>query len=54
MFGDILRYGQSDEKFFLHGVICFILIGRDTTLAALTWFFWLLLTFDIQAVDILL
>ncbi|KAK1420541.1 hypothetical protein QVD17_22220 [Tagetes erecta] len=34
--------GHSDEKFIADIVINFILAGRDTTSAALTWFFWLL------------
>ncbi|KAH6824004.1 hypothetical protein C2S53_019453 [Perilla frutescens var. hirtella] len=34
--------GHSDEEFVTDVVICFILAGRDTTSAALTWFFWLL------------
>lgn len=37
-----LSSGQSDEEFVTDVVICFILAGRDTTSAALTWFFWLL------------
>lgn len=37
-----LSSGQSDEEFVVDVVICFILAGRDTTSAALTWFFWLL------------
>ncbi|KAL7115111.1 hypothetical protein ACP275_04G164100 [Erythranthe tilingii] len=34
--------GHSDEDFVADIVISFILAGRDTTSAALTWFFWLL------------
>ena len=34
--------GHSDESFVVDIVISFILAGRDTTSAALTWFFWLL------------
>ncbi|KAI5315838.1 hypothetical protein L3X38_045014 [Prunus dulcis] len=34
--------GHSDEKFVTDIVISFTLAGRDTTSAALTWFFWLL------------
>ncbi|KAD3338350.1 hypothetical protein R6Q59_027003 [Mikania micrantha] len=34
--------GHSDEKFVTDIVISFILAGRDTTSAALTWFFWLI------------
>ncbi|KAB2602227.1 cytochrome P450 94A1-like [Pyrus ussuriensis x Pyrus communis] len=37
-----LSSGHTDEKFVTDIVISFILAGRDTTLAALTWFFWLL------------
>ncbi|XP_076883710.1 cytochrome P450 94A1-like [Bidens hawaiensis] len=36
------RFLSSDEKFVTDIVISFILAGRDTTSAALTWFFWLL------------
>ncbi|KAK9057367.1 hypothetical protein SSX86_022202 [Deinandra increscens subsp. villosa] len=36
-----LSSGQLDEKFVTDMVISFILAGRDTTSAALTWFFWL-------------
>ncbi|XP_062080671.1 cytochrome P450 94A2-like [Humulus lupulus] len=36
-----LSSGHSDEKFVTDIVISFILAGRDTTSAALTWFFWL-------------
>ncbi|CAL5357414.1 unnamed protein product [Camellia sinensis] len=34
--------GHSDENFVTDIVISFILAGRDTTSAALTWFFWLI------------
>ncbi|KAL2934646.1 Cytochrome P450 94A2 [Bienertia sinuspersici] len=37
-----LKSGHSDEKFVTDIVISFLLAGRDTTSAALTWFFWLL------------
>lgn len=37
-----LNSGHSDESFVVDIVISFILAGRDTTSAALTWFFWLL------------
>ncbi|CAA2978167.1 cytochrome P450 94A2-like [Olea europaea subsp. europaea] len=37
-----LSSGHSDEDFVTDIVISFILAGRDTTSAALTWFFWLL------------
>lgn len=33
--------GHSDENFITDIVISFILAGRDTTSAALSWFFWL-------------
>ncbi|XP_074278077.1 cytochrome P450 94A1-like [Silene latifolia] len=36
-----LKSGHSDEKFVTDIVISFLLAGRDTTSAALTWFFWL-------------
>ncbi|XP_031110520.1 cytochrome P450 94A2-like [Ipomoea triloba] len=35
-----LSSGHSDENFVMEIVISFILAGRDTTSAALTWFFW--------------
>ncbi|KAK9996708.1 hypothetical protein SO802_021394 [Lithocarpus litseifolius] len=38
----ILSSGHSDENFMTNIVISFIIAGCDTTLAALTWFFWLL------------
>ncbi|XP_055823043.1 cytochrome P450 94A1-like [Solanum dulcamara] len=34
--------GHSDEDFVTDIVISFILAGRDTTSAVLTWFFWLI------------
>nr|AJD25218.1 cytochrome P450 CYP94A48 [Salvia miltiorrhiza] len=37
-----LSSGHKDEDFITDIVISFILAGRDTTSAALTWFFWLL------------
>ncbi|KAI7751735.1 hypothetical protein M8C21_012817 [Ambrosia artemisiifolia] len=37
-----LSSGYSDERFICDIIISFILAGRDTTSAALTWFFWLL------------
>ncbi|XP_027368066.1 cytochrome P450 94A2-like [Abrus precatorius] len=37
-----LSSGYSDEEFVTDIIISFILAGRDTTSAALTWFFWLL------------
>ncbi|KAF8041504.1 hypothetical protein BT93_A0184 [Corymbia citriodora subsp. variegata] len=37
-----LTSGHSDEDFVIDIVISFILAGRDTTSAALTWYFWLL------------
>ncbi|CAI0434331.1 unnamed protein product [Linum tenue] len=37
-----LSSGHSDEEFVRDIVISFILAGRDTTSAALTWFFWLI------------
>ncbi|KAK7345804.1 hypothetical protein VNO77_16415 [Canavalia gladiata] len=37
-----LSSGYSDEEFVMDIIISFILAGRDTTSAALTWFFWLL------------
>ncbi|KAK6164547.1 hypothetical protein DH2020_001411 [Rehmannia glutinosa] len=36
-----LSSGHKDEVFVTDIVISFILAGRDTTSAALTWFFWL-------------
>ncbi|XP_059432660.1 cytochrome P450 94A2-like [Corylus avellana] len=37
-----LSSGHSDENFVTDIVISFILAGRDTTSAALTWYLWLL------------
>ncbi|KAK6128229.1 hypothetical protein DH2020_038033 [Rehmannia glutinosa] len=37
-----LSSGHSDENFVVDIVISFIMAGRDSTPAALTWFFWLL------------
>ncbi|KAJ9543546.1 hypothetical protein OSB04_023253 [Centaurea solstitialis] len=37
-----LRSGSYDEDFMIDIVISFILAGRDTTSAALVWFFWLI------------
>ncbi|KAK9989231.1 hypothetical protein SO802_029470 [Lithocarpus litseifolius] len=37
-----LSSGHLDENFVIDIVISFIIAGRDTTSAALTWFFWLL------------
>ncbi|XAR58611.1 hypothetical protein NMG60_11014082 [Bertholletia excelsa] len=37
-----LSSGHSDEEFVMDIVISFILAGRDTTSAALIWFFWLI------------
>lgn len=37
-----LSSGHSDEEFVIDIVISFIIAGRDTTSAALTWYFWLL------------
>lgn len=37
-----LSTGHSDEDFVTDIVISFILAGRDTTSASLTWFFWLI------------
>ncbi|XP_038718459.1 cytochrome P450 94A2-like [Tripterygium wilfordii] len=36
-----LSSGHSDENFVTDVIISFIMAGRDTTSAALTWFFWL-------------
>ncbi|XP_010248196.1 PREDICTED: cytochrome P450 94A1-like, partial [Nelumbo nucifera] len=38
----ILSSGHVDESLVTDLVISFILAGRDTTSAALTWFFWLI------------
>lgn len=37
-----LSVGHNEEDFVIDIVISFILAGRDTTSAALTWFFWLI------------
>ena len=37
-----LSSGHVDEKFVTDIVISFLMAGRDTTSAALTWYFWLL------------
>ncbi|KAL6217490.1 hypothetical protein ACLB2K_010707 [Fragaria x ananassa] len=37
-----LSSGHLDEKFVIDIVISFILAGKDSTSAALTWFFWLI------------
>ncbi|XWS31467.1 hypothetical protein CRYUN_Cryun23aG0078700 [Craigia yunnanensis] len=37
-----LSSGHSDDNIAIDIVISFILAGRDTTSAALTWFFWLI------------
>lgn len=37
-----LSSGHADEKFVTDIIISFIIAGRDTTSAALTWFFWLI------------
>ncbi|CAK8543266.1 unnamed protein product [Lathyrus sativus] len=42
MLSRFLSSGHSDEDFVADIVISFILAGKDTTSAALTWFFWLL------------
>ncbi|XP_057439335.1 cytochrome P450 94A1-like [Lotus japonicus] len=42
MLSRFLKSGHSDEDFVTDIVISFILAGKDTTSAALTWFFWLL------------
>ncbi|XP_059315263.1 cytochrome P450 94A2-like [Lycium ferocissimum] len=36
------QHNMHDEEFITDIVISFILAGRDTTSAALTWFFWLI------------
>ncbi|PIA45259.1 hypothetical protein AQUCO_01700652v1 [Aquilegia coerulea] len=38
----ILNSGHSDDDFVIDMVISFIVAGRDTTSAALTWYFWLI------------
>ncbi|WVZ07075.1 hypothetical protein V8G54_020421 [Vigna mungo] len=42
MLSRFLSSGHSDEEFVTDIVISFILAGKDTTSAGLTWFFWLL------------
>ncbi|KAI9083912.1 hypothetical protein K1719_034170 [Acacia pycnantha] len=42
MLSRFLSSGHSDEDFMTDIVISFILAGKDTTSAALTWFFWLI------------
>ncbi|CAJ1902168.1 unnamed protein product [Sphenostylis stenocarpa] len=42
MLSRFLSSGHSNEDFVTDIVISFILAGKDTTSAALTWFFWLL------------
>ncbi|XP_021821898.1 cytochrome P450 94A1-like [Prunus avium] len=42
LLSSFLGSGHSNEKFVTDIVISFTLAGRDTTSAALTWFFWLL------------
>ncbi|CAN4084254.1 unnamed protein product [Withania somnifera] len=42
MLSRFLSQGHSDEDFVTDIVISFLLAGRDTTSAALTWFFWLI------------
>ncbi|KAG4913209.1 hypothetical protein AAZX31_19G148200 [Glycine max] len=42
MLSRFLSSGHSDEDFVTDIVISFILAGKDTTSAALMWFFWLL------------
>ncbi|KAF9611062.1 hypothetical protein IFM89_026942 [Coptis chinensis] len=37
-----MNSGHSDDAFVIDMVISFIIAGRDTTSAALTWFFWLI------------
>ncbi|PNX71834.1 cytochrome p450 94a1-like protein [Trifolium pratense] len=42
MLSRFLSSGHSEEDFVADIIISFILAGKDTTSAALTWFFWLL------------
>ena len=42
MLSRILSSGLSDEEFVKDIVISFILAGKDSSSAALTWFFWLI------------
>ncbi|KAK2999465.1 LOW QUALITY PROTEIN: hypothetical protein RJ639_023894, partial [Escallonia herrerae] len=40
-----LNFGHCDEDYYVIDIIIrFILVGRDTTSTALTWFFWLMST----------
>lgn len=48
-----LNSGHSDEDFVTDVVISFIIAGRDTTSAALTWFFWLISDNDEVETEIL-
>ncbi|KAG8370767.1 hypothetical protein BUALT_Bualt13G0017700 [Buddleja alternifolia] len=48
-----LLSGQADEDFVTDVVISFILAGRDTTSAALTWFFWLIFNNPQAEIEIL-
>ncbi|KAI3829738.1 hypothetical protein L1987_03866 [Smallanthus sonchifolius] len=42
MLSRFVSSGHSDANFLMDVIISFIFAGRDTTSAALTWFFWLL------------
>ncbi|KAK4261595.1 hypothetical protein QN277_004566 [Acacia crassicarpa] len=42
MLSRFLSSGHSDEDLMTDIIISFVLAGKDTTSAALTWFFWLL------------
>ncbi|KAI7980915.1 Cytochrome P450 94A1 [Camellia lanceoleosa] len=42
LLSQFLSFGHSYENFVTDIVISFILAGRDTTSAGLTWFFWLI------------
>ncbi|XP_052169922.1 cytochrome P450 94A2-like [Diospyros lotus] len=48
-----LSSGHSDETFVADIVISFILAGRDTTSAALIWFFWLVAKYPEVETEIL-
>ncbi|KAL8548050.1 hypothetical protein ACS0TY_007381 [Phlomoides rotata] len=48
-----LNTGHSDEDFVTDVVISFIVAGRDTTSAALTWFFWLIFNHEEAETEIL-
>ncbi|CAL5402445.1 unnamed protein product [Camellia sinensis] len=37
-------FGDSADKFLRHSILNLVFAGRDTTSAALTWFFWLVAT----------